>query len=186
MYRQIVSYLGRSWSVDDVPRRERAEFNSYWINCPWSVKYSEFVKTEKKRFKAKIINIKWKWLYPKNHVTAWWNTIVRVSVVFNRAIVVASDWSFDNLCKSHQYMSVIRVNAEGPHWGPYWLVVYKCYSRMDAETFDKDVGRGPTSVHRWSKQCPPFLTLTESDVHPLALVINSVHVAFYSCKGQSL
>ena len=52
---------------------------------------TEFVKTEKKRFKAKIINIKCKWLYPKIHVTGWWNMIVRVSVVFNRAIsVVAS------------------------------------------------------------------------------------------------
>lgn len=67
MYRRSLSSLGRSWSVDDVPRREKLGWVQQLLNKLSLVgQIKRICENRKKRFKAKIINIKCKWLYPKN------------------------------------------------------------------------------------------------------------------------
>ena len=57
---------------------------------------------------------------PRSHFKSRLCLIVRVNVVLNRAVVVDSDWRFDNLCGTH-----LQSQSELYHvsWGYYTLVV---------------------------------------------------------------
>lgn len=139
------------------------------------------MKTEKKRFKAKIINIKCKWLYPKNcmsEVGGIWSS-GRVKSLTGRLLLQVTEVSTTcakviNTCQSYVWTQKGLTGSLFTNVTQGWMQKRLIKERGGVQLVYTDEAN---NVH-------PSLTVT--DVHPLAPVIRSVHVAFFSCKGQSL